>query len=106
MERSNGQWSREYPWCPCRGRVAIRPRACTRFLPYRKVIKQTVMTSVYGVTLIGAKAQIYSQLHTRFEDLVLPADEREKVRTMFRPQDIPRAAGTALHEPLLVCACF
>ena len=28
----------------------------------RKVIKQTVMTSVYGVTFIGAKAQIQRQL--------------------------------------------
>jgi DNA-directed RNA polymerase len=28
----------------------------------RKVIKQTVMTSVYGVTFIGARAQIHKQL--------------------------------------------
>jgi DNA-directed RNA polymerase len=28
----------------------------------RKVVKQTVMTSVYGVTLVGAKAQILSRL--------------------------------------------
>jgi DNA-directed RNA polymerase len=30
----------------------------------RKVVKQTVMTSVYGVTFIGGKQQIYSQLRT------------------------------------------
>jgi len=28
----------------------------------RKTIKQTVMTSVYGVTFIGARDQIYRQL--------------------------------------------
>jgi DNA-directed RNA polymerase len=28
----------------------------------RKTIKQTVMTSVYGVTFIGARRQIYKQL--------------------------------------------
>ena len=28
----------------------------------RKTIKQTVMTSVYGVTFIGAKEQIHRQL--------------------------------------------
>jgi DNA-directed RNA polymerase, mitochondrial len=28
----------------------------------RKVVKQTVMTNVYGVTFIGAKAQIYRAL--------------------------------------------
>ena len=35
-----------------------------RLLPLisRKVVKQTVMTNVYGVTFLGAKTQIYSQL--------------------------------------------
>lgn len=28
----------------------------------RKTVKQTVMTSVYGVTFIGAKEQIYKQI--------------------------------------------
>jgi DNA-directed RNA polymerase len=28
----------------------------------RKTIKQTVMTSVYGVTFMGAKDQIYRQI--------------------------------------------
>lgn len=31
----------------------------------RKVVKQTVMTSVYGVTFIGARAQIQRQLRER-----------------------------------------
>mmetsp|Transcript_39966 Transcript_39966/g.96398 ORF Transcript_39966/g.96398 Transcript_39966/m.96398 type:complete len:452 (+) Transcript_39966:185-1540(+) len=34
----------------------------------RKVVKQTVMTTVYGVTLIGAKDQIGNRLHEKFGD--------------------------------------
>ena len=34
----------------------------------RKVIKQTVMTSVYGVTLIGAREQILNRLKERFSE--------------------------------------
>ncbi|KXJ92439.1 DNA-directed RNA polymerase [Microdochium bolleyi] len=35
----------------------------------RKVVKQTVMTNVYGVTFIGAKAQIRKQLDAAYPDL-------------------------------------
>ncbi|KAK3688221.1 hypothetical protein B0T22DRAFT_458984 [Podospora appendiculata] len=35
----------------------------------RKVVKQTVMTNVYGVTFIGAKKQIQKQLTTLYPDL-------------------------------------
>ncbi|KAH7031157.1 uncharacterized protein B0I36DRAFT_323305 [Microdochium trichocladiopsis] len=35
----------------------------------RKVVKQTVMTNVYGVTFIGAKAQIQKQLDAAYPDL-------------------------------------
>ncbi|CZS89198.1 related to DNA-directed RNA polymerase, mitochondrial [Rhynchosporium agropyri] len=35
----------------------------------RKVVKQTVMTNVYGVTFIGAKAQVRRQLVTGFPNL-------------------------------------
>ena len=34
----------------------------------RKVVKQTVMTTVYGVTLIGAKDQIYNRLWDLYKD--------------------------------------
>ena len=34
----------------------------------RKVVKQTVMTNVYGVTFIGAKRQVRKQLHELFPD--------------------------------------
>jgi len=39
----------------------------------RKVVKQTVMTSVYGVTFIGARSQIEDQLQSKIPD----ADEDE-----------------------------
>ncbi|KAK2627722.1 hypothetical protein QTJ16_002368 [Diplocarpon rosae] len=35
----------------------------------RKVVKQTVMTNVYGVTYVGAKAQVRRQLVTAYPDL-------------------------------------
>ncbi|CAH0482474.1 unnamed protein product [Peronospora belbahrii] len=44
-------------------------KKCARFLDgiiTRKVVKQTVMTSVYGVTYIGARKQISARLHEAF----------------------------------------
>lgn len=40
----------------------------------RKIVKQTVMTNVYGVTYIGAKAQVRKALVATYKDL--PNDER------------------------------
>jgi len=37
----------------------------------RKVVKQTVMTSVYGVTFIGAKEQIMNRLQEKFQSIGL-----------------------------------
>uniref|UniRef100_A0AAV1UA67 DNA-directed RNA polymerase n=1 Tax=Peronospora matthiolae TaxID=2874970 RepID=A0AAV1UA67_9STRA len=44
-------------------------KRCAQFLQgiiTRKVVKQTVMTSVYGVTYIGARKQISARLHETF----------------------------------------
>ncbi|RMX70052.1 hypothetical protein KXD40_006709 [Peronospora effusa] len=44
-------------------------KKCAQFLDgiiTRKVVKQTVMTSVYGVTYIGARKQISARLHETF----------------------------------------
>jgi len=41
----------------------------------RKIVKQTVMTSVYGVTFIGARAQIHKQL--RDKDFLDQDDDKE-----------------------------
>jgi DNA-directed RNA polymerase len=35
----------------------------------RKVVKQTVMTNVYGVTFVGAKKQVHKQLDSLYPDL-------------------------------------
>ena len=47
----------------------------------RKVVKQTVMTSVYGVTFIGARQQILNRLKEKFATSPLPVDELEN--TLF-----------------------
>lgn len=44
----------------------------------RKIIKQTVMTTVYGVTFIGAKEQIHKQL--RDKDFLDQTDDEETYR--------------------------
>ena len=46
----------------------------------RKVIKQTVMTSVYGVTRIGARQQVQNRLHELFHgegNVIAPDEEKE-----------------------------
>ena len=45
----------------------------------RKIVKQTVMTSVYGVTFIGARKQIRRQL----KDLKLFTNEEEAIGSRF-----------------------
>ena len=35
----------------------------------RKIVKQTVMTNVYGVTFVGAKRQVQKQLEDHYDDL-------------------------------------
>ncbi|KAL3665603.1 hypothetical protein V7S43_009637 [Phytophthora oleae] len=49
--------------------VQAQRKKCAQFLNgiiTRKVVKQTVMTSVYGVTYIGARKQISARLHETF----------------------------------------
>ena len=36
----------------------------------RKIVKQTVMTNVYGVTFVGARRQVQKQLKDHYDDLV------------------------------------
>lgn len=50
----------------------------------RKVVKQTVMTSVYGVTFIGARKQIQARLMEKFEAELksgMLTKEQEQVRS-------------------------
>lgn len=61
----------------------------------RKVCKQSIMTSVYGVTLIGARAQIAARLKEVFEhDRSMPVEEQE--RLIF--QSSMYLARTTLHS--------
>ena len=47
----------------------------------RKVVKQTIMTSVYGVTRVGAREQVQNRLLEKFAstspDVMTPAKEKE-----------------------------
>lgn len=45
----------------------------------RKVVKQTVMTSVYGVTFVGARQQIRNRLEEKLLDSGVPMDEVEEL---------------------------
>ena len=49
----------------------------------RKVVKQTVMTSVYGVTFVGARKQIHARLEDRFLTPGVPASD-ELDRQLYR----------------------
>jgi DNA-directed RNA polymerase len=45
-----------------------------------KVVKQTVMTSVYGVTFVGAREQIYARLKEKFaHDTSMPPDRKDEL---------------------------
>lgn len=47
----------------------------------RKVVKQTVMTSVYGVTFIGARDQVHARIQEIVEDLMkAPSSEERDAR--------------------------
>src|SRR5699024_11166383 len=41
----------------------------------RKVVKQTVMTNVYGVTFVGARDQVARQLHDLMPDFKHPTED-------------------------------
>jgi len=63
----------------------------------RKVVKQTVMTSVYGVTFVGARQQILRRLHDKIEELLdesgtagprSPSDEEERRRKIAALEEL------------------
>ena len=49
----------------------------------RKVVKQTVMTSVYGVTYVGARAQIQARLLDKFEERGEAVDGQEQEAAVY-----------------------
>ncbi|KAI0171833.1 DNA/RNA polymerase [Hypoxylon sp. FL1284] len=60
----------------------------------RKVVKQTVMTNVYGVTFIGAKAQVLKQLDTAYPDFELETGVSPKLISSYITTKIFKALST------------
>jgi DNA-directed RNA polymerase len=58
----------------------------------RKVVKQTVMTSVYGVTFVGAREQIRSRLKEKYSDVY--SDAEMNALSMYLTPKV----FTALHD--------
>ena len=60
--------------------AALRRAQIVDGLVSRKVVKQTVMTSVYGVTFVGARQQVLARLQDVVEDLLThPEDNAEEI---------------------------
>lgn len=57
----------------------------------RKVVKQTVMTNVYGVTFIGAMKQVQKQLVDHYPDL---SSEQKRLGALYIARKIFEALGT------------
>jgi len=60
----------------------------------RKVVKQTVMTNVYGVTFVGAKAQVRKQLLTAHPDLPNTPEMNPGVLSSYIATKIFKALST------------
>ncbi|KAM3065800.1 DNA-directed RNA polymerase [Clarireedia jacksonii] len=60
----------------------------------RKVVKQTVMTNVYGVTFIGAKAQVRKQLVAAYKDLPETAEANANTLSTYVAMKIFTALST------------
>ncbi|KAK4184836.1 hypothetical protein QBC35DRAFT_505042 [Podospora australis] len=60
----------------------------------RKVVKPSVMTNVYGVTFVGAKAQVLKQLSTLYPDMEKEDGVNTKIAAGYIATLIFRALGT------------
>ncbi|QGI84071.1 hypothetical protein CEK25_010800 [Fusarium fujikuroi] len=60
----------------------------------RKVVKQTVMTNVYGVTFAGAKQQVCKQLDALYPDMYKETGIPNLVTATYIAQHIFKALGT------------
>lgn len=60
----------------------------------RKVVKQTVMTNVYGVTFVGAKEQVQKQLVALYPDLHSSKDSSSSQLAAYIARHIFEALGT------------
>ncbi|KAI0478929.1 DNA-dependent RNA polymerase [Xylariaceae sp. FL0804] len=60
----------------------------------RKIVKQTVMTNVYGVTYIGAKIQVLKQLENAYPDIATEAGVSTPLLAAYIARKIFQALGT------------
>ena len=74
----------------------------------RKVVKQTVMTSVYGVTFVGARQQILGRLTDAVEDLLAqdPSPERDAAVARLTTLGCITPEGDVDEAELYLCACY
>ncbi|KAK1752253.1 hypothetical protein QBC47DRAFT_390107 [Echria macrotheca] len=63
----------------------------------RKVVKQTVMTNVYGVTYVGAKKQVRRQLETLYPDLPQETGISSHLFSAYIASNIFKALSTMFH---------
>ncbi|KAK0620481.1 hypothetical protein B0T14DRAFT_432876 [Immersiella caudata] len=63
----------------------------------RKVVKQTVMTNVYGVTFVGAKKQVAKQLANLYPELTKLPNMDFGSLTSYVAANIFKALGTMFH---------
>ena len=71
----------------------------------RKVVKQTVMTSVYGVTFVGARGQILRRLYDKVEALD-PEKDAEKIQQLKDLGVIDPDTGDINDDRLYHAACY
>ena len=60
-------------WHEAKNVVLIKGFKCLQI--DRKLVKQTVMTSVYGVTFVGARSQVWNRLKER--DIMASDDDKD-----------------------------
>ena len=73
----------------------------------RKIVKQTVMTTVYGVTLIGAKDQIQNRLHETYGEAGSKELDEEQVSCMYDVYNvICRFCAVLTKSRCLVCIMY
>ena len=86
--------------------AALRRAQIVDGLVSRKVVKQTVMTSVYGVTFVGARQQVLARLQDVVEDLLTHPEENAEEIARLTELGAITIDGDADDDELYHCACY
>lgn len=88
--------------------AALRRAQIVDGLVTRKVVKQTVMTSVYGVTFVGARQQVLARLQDILEDLLTHPKDKDNAEQIKRLTALGAITpeGDADDDELYHCACY